>query len=93
MNGKQLTIEIDTGAAVSLISEQTFQKLYPELYLQPSHTILKTYTGECTPVLGETKVSVQYNGQQNLLNLVTTGNSLWQQGQAGWPNFNMTGRM
>ena len=48
-------MEIDTGAAVSLIREQTFPKLYPELSLQLSHTILNTYTGECIPVLGKTK--------------------------------------
>ena len=42
VNDKRLTMEIDTGAAVSLITEQTFQNLYPELSLQPSHAILKT---------------------------------------------------
>ena len=51
----QLTMEIDTGAAVSLITKQTFRKLYPELSLQPSHAILKAYTGERIPVLGEAK--------------------------------------
>ena len=29
MNDKQLTMETDPGAAVSLITEQTFWKLYP----------------------------------------------------------------
>ena len=37
--------KFNTGTAVSFITEQTFQKLDPELSLQPSHTILKTYTG------------------------------------------------
>ena len=44
VNDKQHTMEIDTGAAVSLITEQTFQKPYSELSLQPSHAILKTYS-------------------------------------------------
>ena len=39
---KQLTMEIDTGAIESLITEQTFRKLYPEISLQLSHAILKT---------------------------------------------------
>ena len=42
VNGKKLTIEIDTGAAASLNTEQTFRLLYPELSLQLSHAILKT---------------------------------------------------
>ena len=53
VNAKQLPMEIDTGAAVSLIPEQTFRKLYPELSLQPFHAILKICTGECIPVLRE----------------------------------------
>ena len=75
VNNKQLTMEIDTGAAVSLITEQSFRKIDDELSLQPSHAVLMTYTGEHILVLGEAKVSVQYNGQQKLLNLVIiTGN-------------------
>ena len=46
-------MEIDTGAAVSLITEETFRKFYPELSLQLYHAILKTYPRECIPVLGE----------------------------------------
>ena len=55
VNDKQLTMEIDTGAAISFITEQTFPKLYPELSLQSSHATLKTYTAVRLPVLGENK--------------------------------------
>ena len=75
MNDKLLTLEIDTGAAVSLISEQTFGNLYPKLSLQPSHAILETYSGERIPVLGDGKVLVQYKGQQKLINLVVIAGS------------------
>ena len=34
LNGKPLTMELDTGAAVSLVSERTFQSLLPECQLR-----------------------------------------------------------
>ena len=33
VNGKALTMEVDTGAAVSIISEETHRKVFPEACL------------------------------------------------------------
>ena len=44
--GKPLVMQLDTGAAVSLMAESTFQKLLPETQLKQSNLVLKTYTGE-----------------------------------------------
>ena len=65
VNGQQLSMELDTGAAVSIISQDTKQSLFPDLPLQPCHINLRTYTGEAIQVAGEIKVDVQY-GQQTL---------------------------
>ena len=42
LNAKQLTMELDTGAAVSLVSEKVFQSLLPESELAPSKLPLRT---------------------------------------------------
>ena len=56
-------MQSDTGASVSLISEKTFQQLWFKKkapYLKVSKTILRTYSGEQLPVLGELSVTVKY---------------------------------
>ena len=60
-------MEIDTGAAVSVISEQTRRKIFPNAVLSKSSVLLKTYTGELMPVLGEMNVEVKYGSQVSTL--------------------------
>ena len=62
-------MEIDTGASVSVISEQTRKKMLPDVPLSKSTLLLKTYTGEVMPVLGEMKVEVKYRSQTVTLTL------------------------
>ena len=61
INGTPLSMEIDTGAAVSIISEPTQRNLFPIATLQPARIKLRTYTGEPMPVLGE-MIVVEGNG-------------------------------
>jgi len=62
---KPLTLELDTGASVSLVSEITWNKLFPDVELQPSRVRLTTYTGESIRVLGQKMLNVKYGeGQQ-----------------------------
>lgn len=63
VNGQPLTMEVDTGAAVSLAPESAVEALLPSVQLQPSNVTLKTYTGETIPVKGTLSVDVNY-GQQ-----------------------------
>ena len=44
LNGKLVEMEVDTGAAVSLIGHNKFQELFPQLSLTKSTEILRTYT-------------------------------------------------
>ena len=64
---KQLRMEIDTGAAVSIISEQQQKELFPDAALHTSRLELKTYTGERMAVVGEWDVQVQYCQQSKTL--------------------------
>ena len=63
VQGKTLTFEVESGAAVTLISEETYSKCFPKGALQKSATLLKSYTGAKIPVAGEVQVTVSY-GQQ-----------------------------
>lgn len=63
VNGKQLEMELDTGAAVSIITEEIVNKEFPGATVHPSTIVLKTYTGEVLNVVGELPVKVQYRDQ------------------------------
>ena len=69
LNGKQLTMELDTRAAVSLVSQKTFQSLLPDCELKPSRVPLTTYSGEPMEVLGLAEVDVTYSMQRATLPL------------------------
>ena len=71
INGVSVEVEIDTGASVSLMGEDTYRLVQdPEKPLQHSTAKLHTYTGEPIKVLGSTEVLVQHNGQSMTLPLI-----------------------
>ena len=63
VEGTPLTMEVDTGAKVFVISETTRKSLFPESKLAKTNLVLKTYTHETIPVLGELTVEVHYGAQ------------------------------
>ncbi len=69
-NGKPLSMELDTGAAVSVISEQMQRRVFPEAPLKRTTVVLRTYTGEPMRVAGQLDVHVQYGSQTRTLPLV-----------------------
>ena len=69
INGQQLDMELDTGAAVTLISTKTHQQLFPDVPLINTSTVLTTYTGEKIPVAGAREVKVRYGGKSYSLKL------------------------
>ena len=69
VNKKILLMEVDTGASVSVISMNTYKKLFPNTSLNASTLRLKTYTGEPMPEAGEIGVEVQYGSQMCTLSL------------------------
>ena len=75
VDNKTLNMELDTGAAVSIISETTHKKLFGDVPLQKSPIALKTYTGEPMAVRGQMMVQVRYGSQERTLPLtVVAGN-------------------
>ena len=75
INHKKLLMEIDTGAAVSVISRDTYNKLFSDTSLNLSTVRLKTYTGEPMPVAGELDVEVKYGLQVCTLSLTVVEGS------------------
>ncbi len=63
-------MEVDTGAAQSIISEETRKAVLPNEKLYPSDINLKTYTDERMIVKGTMNVRVEYKGQNEKLVLV-----------------------
>ena len=78
VNKKNLLIEVDTGAFVSVISMNIYKKLFPNTSLNASTLHLKTYTGEPMPVAGEIDVEVQYGSQVCILSLTVV--------EGSWPS-------
>ena len=81
-------MEVDTGASASVISEATYQQLWPETppVLHPSAIKFRTYTGKALKILGSTTVAVKYQGQTAKLPLLiikAAGPSLL--GKDGYP--------
>ena len=52
VDGVPLQMEIDTGSSLSLISESTFQQLWPNRTWEDSQTNLTMYSGAQLQVLG-----------------------------------------
>ena len=71
--GVDMIMEVDAGAALSVISEQTYNSLWSDPPpVQPCSSILKTYTGEVIKVKGVIDVDVMYKDQQASLKLIVT---------------------
>eukprot|EP00731_Ephydatia_muelleri_P004560 Em0002g736a len=70
INGEMLMMEIDMGAGVSLISEDTYRKKFSKLQLTASAVRLATYTTQRIEVCGEVRVRVRLGDQEKHCRLV-----------------------
>lgn len=68
--GKPVVMETDTGTAVSLISETSYRRLFPQKRLTESNEKLTTYTGQRVPVKGLIFVKVVHAGREEVLPLL-----------------------
>ena len=67
INQVPIKMELDTGAAVSVITQRTYQKIAQQNRIQPlqhSDLKLKSYSGETIPVLGCVPVVVRHRQQE-----------------------------
>ena len=65
IDSHQLLMEVDTGAAYSLISDATFKEFWPDRRLEKSDVRLCTYSGEPIEVLGSLTITVKYLNQES----------------------------
>ncbi|XP_056012602.1 uncharacterized protein K02A2.6-like [Ostrea edulis] len=63
VNGKDIQMELDTGSAVSVISEEKFREIFGKQPLKSSNIKLRTYSGEKLKSVGVLDVNVEQNGQ------------------------------
>ena len=67
-------MELDTGAAMTIMSEKQYRELFPDVALRKSEVLLKTYSGERLPIVGDSVVKVLHNHQfQELVLTVVAG--------------------
>ena len=60
LNKQKTAMELDTGAAVSVISNTAKAKLFPQLKSESTSIILATYRGENISVLVQIMFNVKY---------------------------------
>ena len=60
VNGTSLLMELDTGAGVSVISEETYKKNFSGTPLMLSNTHLRAYTGHPLKVQGQLIAHLKY---------------------------------
>lgn len=72
IEGKVIKMEVDTGTAVSVISESdyTCSANFNMVNLEPSSEILRAYSGDTIQPLGKIKVNVKLNSQTANLDLL-----------------------
>ena len=73
VDNRELEMEVDTRASLSIISEETYSRLWPEEKkpsLQESNITLRTYSGEQLAIKGTLKVDFEYKDQKAHLQLV-----------------------
>ena len=70
IEGCPLSMEIDTGASVSVVSESFNKQYLAHMQLNPTAKKLRSYSGDALKVLGELDVNTTYKEQQARLPLV-----------------------
>ena len=73
VDNEELVVEVDTGVSVSIISEEIYDRLWPngeKPSLLESDITLRTYSGEQLAIKRTLKVDVQYKDQNAQLQLV-----------------------
>lgn len=70
IEGKTVSMIIDTGAAVTIVPERVYRQYFPHVKCVETNVSLRTYTGEKLKVLGKAKVLVDHEGSEITLPVV-----------------------
>ena len=74
-----LEMDVDTGAAASVISKETYDRLWrrpTKPTLKPSSMLLRTYTGERLTICGMISLDVKYKDRKARLDLLGVARDL-----------------
>lgn len=69
IEGKPISMLLDTGAAVTLIPESIYKANFAKVSCKPTKVSLRTYTGEPLKIKGKAAVNVEHNGRSATLPL------------------------
>ena len=75
LEGLPVEMELDTGAAFSLMAESNFRQLFPAKELTPTTIRLCAYSGEAIEVLGSIDITVTYKEQSACVPLLVVKHS------------------
>ncbi|KAL1485473.1 hypothetical protein MTO96_031942 [Rhipicephalus appendiculatus] len=76
VNGRQISMEVDSGFVCSIVNLRTLSKLgISKKVLRPCSQGVRTYTQQPVWVVGEVDVPVKYNGREGELPLLVTKGS------------------
>lgn len=70
VNGAKVKMEVDTGAAVSVISEGLYQRRFKSVKLSPANCVLKTYSQESLKLMGKFTAKVKCKDVTKKLDLL-----------------------
>ena len=70
VNGTRAKMEVDTGAAVSLISETLLKQRFKGVKLSPANCVLKNYSEESLQLLGKSTAKVKCKERSERLELL-----------------------
>jgi hypothetical protein len=68
INGQQVSMELDTGSPVTILSEKTWRHQLGKPRLDDSTSHLISYTGHQLKILGELRADVEVDGRVEALN-------------------------
>ena len=74
LEGRPVTMELDTGSVVSVMSERVYLDYLRHIPLKDTSLKLRTYTGESVKPMGFCHVTVQYQGQSKKLPIYVVKN-------------------
>lgn len=70
INNKLFSMEVDTGAYITAISNEDYKKYFDNIQLQPSEFVLTFYGGSTTKPVGKiANVEVKFNNKTKILNM------------------------
>ena len=70
INNIPLKMQVDTGATVSVVSEKIYESKLSHFTLRKTDILLKTYSGDLIPLLGQMTLPVTYENQIITLPLI-----------------------